>query len=163
MNTPFPSTQNNAVEIGQCEIEHRRIDSSGKSTSENLPHTKGGNIMPSIPFMQVRVSHFGIAFAALLIAVTLLVIGASPVAAQSSTCMEDVVEQLDGRNAVPLNCTANDVRVGRYNVLAGPSECIEGENVTVLMEAEMVAGASERYDIGLFVALDGGNALRGSC
>jgi hypothetical protein len=78
-------------------------------------------------------------------------------------CMEDVVEQLDGSNAVPLNCTSEDVRVGRYIVLNNVEECIEDEPVTLLLQAELVAGAAERYDPGLYVALDGGDALRGNC
>jgi len=119
--------------------------------------------MPSGTTKYIQLSRIAIPVAAIFIAVILVVIGASPAAAQAGNCMEDIVQQLDGSNAVPLNCTANDVRVSRYNVLAGPSSCIDGENVTVLLEAQMVAGASERYDIGLFVALDGGDALRGSC
>lgn len=83
--------------------------------------------------------------------------------AQSPNCMEDVVEALDGANAVPLNCTANDVNLAIYHVLSGPPSCVAGEYVTVQLRAEAVAGASERYDIGLYVALDGGDALRGEC
>jgi Peptidase family C25 len=77
--------------------------------------------------------------------------------------MEDVVELLDGSNAIPLNCTANDVVVGRYIVLSGPPECAAGEEIDVTLQAEIVANASERYDIGLFVSVDGGDSLRGEC
>ena len=62
-----------------------------------------------------------------------------------------------------LNCTANDVRVARYIIVSGPTMCVPGDDITVTLQADLVAGASERYDIGLFVALDGGNALTGTC
>ncbi|MBC2698233.1 MAG: hypothetical protein HF974_07855, partial [ANME-2 cluster archaeon] len=77
--------------------------------------------------------------------------------ALADTCMDDV-SPLDG-----LVCTANDVRVSHYNVIDGPTSVIAGEPMTVTLQAELVAGASERYDIGFFVALDGGDALNGSC
>ncbi len=90
-----------------------------------------------------------------------MIVGAGPAAAQ--TCMEDVVELLDGTNAVPLNCTANDVTQGLYFRVAGPTSCVAGDEITVELRAEVVAGAKDRYDIGLYVAKDGGDALRGTC
>ena len=33
----------------------------------------------------------------------------------------------------------------------------------MLVQAELEAGANERYDIGLFLALDGGDAFTGQC
>jgi len=77
--------------------------------------------------------------------------------ALAQTCMEDLSE-FDN-----LVCTANDVRVARYNVISGPPSCVAGENITVVLQAELVATANERYDTGFFVALDGGDALNGSC
>ena len=77
--------------------------------------------------------------------------------ALAGNCMDDV-SPLDG-----LVCTANDVRVAKYNVIEGPESVIAGEYINVTLQAELIATANERYDIGFFVALDGGNALNGSC
>ncbi len=89
---------------------------------------------------------------ALLLMLSMLAPGAL-----AGTCMDDV-SPLDG-----LVCTANDVRVSRYNVVEGPPSVVEGEYMTVTLQVELVSGAGERYDIGFFVALDGGDALNGSC
>ncbi|RZN40097.1 MAG: DUF11 domain-containing protein, partial [Methanosarcinales archaeon] len=89
---------------------------------------------------------------ALLLMLSMLAPGAL-----ADNCMDDV-SPLDG-----LVCTANDVRVAQYNVIEGPTSIIAGEYMDVTLQAELIAGASERYDIGFFVALDGGDALNGSC
>jgi hypothetical protein len=80
----------------------------------------------------------------------------TPQALATNNCIQDKVN-------FNLQCTSNDVRVAGFNVLSGPTECVTGDDITVTLQAEEIAGASERYDIGLFVALDGGNALTGSC
>ncbi len=76
--------------------------------------------------------------------------------ASAGNCMQDLV-------TFGLNCTANDVRIAVYNKVGGPPVCFPGEYITVELQADLVAGASERYDVGLFTALDGGNALTGTC
>ncbi len=72
------------------------------------------------------------------------------------TCMNDVYGE-------ETNCDANDVRVGQYTLVEGPKECLPGEKIQVKLQAELVAGAQDRYDIGLFIAQDGGAALTGIC
>lgn len=62
-----------------------------------------------------------------------------------------------------LQCTANDVRVSQYTLVEGPGECQIGEPIRVKLQAQLEAGANERYDIGLFVAQDGGDARTGAC
>ncbi len=64
-----------------------------------------------------------------------------------------------------LNCTANDVQLAQYELLSGPTSCIEGEEITVTLKGEFVSTASERYDVGVFIATDGGdpNTLGGTC
>ena len=104
-------------------------------------------------FLRPGHGRFGVPLAmALLLILSVLTPGAL-----ADTCMDDV-SPLDG-----LVCTANDVRVSHYNVIDGPTSVIAGEPMTVTLQAELIAGASERYDIGFFVALDGGDALNGSC
>gem|GEM_PF-5225515 len=101
-------------------------------------------------------------------------------------CMQDYVD-------CGLNCTANDVLLTLYNVIgtcSGGSQdgapcvvnkpldpcvtgggtcisdavsCINGEELTLNLQAEIIANANERYDIGIYVALDGGDALSGVC
>lgn len=71
-------------------------------------------------------------------------------------CIEDAA----GR---ALQCTANDVEISRYILVEGPDECQLGETIKVKLQAELRANAQDRYDIGLYIAQDGGNARRGSC
>ncbi len=61
-------------------------------------------------------------------------------------------------------CEANDVRIASV-VPTIEEACLTAQDTaTVQFKFEFVAGASERYDIGLFVATDGGSALSGdSC
>ena len=72
------------------------------------------------------------------------------------TCMNDVF-------GGETNCTAADVRVSQYTLVEGPKECLPGEKIQVKLQAELVAGAQDRYDVGLFIAQDGGEALTGIC
>lgn len=80
-----------------------------------------------------------------------------PQSAYAQTCMEDVA------GLGSLVCTANDVSLAAYDVISGPATCVAGETITVQMKANLESNANARYDIGLFIALDGGDALTGSC
>ena len=92
---------------------------------------------------------------AMLVALAVLFAGAETPLAQSGTCIDDVT-------GVTNVCTANDVRIAiLYNETA--VTCFPGELVTLHLRAELVANANERYDIGIFVADDGGDARTGSC
>ncbi len=74
-------------------------------------------------------------------------------------CMED---QAGGAQ----NCTANDSQDFTVTVLSILEGCNEGTlgSAAVSMEVNVGDGnAQARYDIGMFVATDGGNALTGSC
>jgi hypothetical protein len=66
-------------------------------------------------------------------------------------------------NVARTFCTANDVGIADFTVLNGATECFEGDNVDVLLRANLLSTASRRYDIGFFIATDGGNALTGQC
>lgn len=90
------------------------------------------------------------------IALTLVAaLGATPVGAQ--TCIDD----LTGRSN---NCTANDVQFTEIAVLGIVDGCTSAnDTATVELQARLVAGAAERYDIGMFFALDGGDAFTGTC
>ncbi|TFH41409.1 MAG: hypothetical protein E4G94_07990, partial [ANME-2 cluster archaeon] len=72
------------------------------------------------------------------------------------TCIDDVT----GVNNV---CTANDVGLGTFYRVGGPTDCLSGETIQVQLQAEMISTAADRYDIGLFIAEDGGNARTGTC
>lgn len=75
--------------------------------------------------------------------------------AQEGTCVDDVTGRTN-------NCTASDVRLGTfYNT--EPVTCSPGDSVTLRLRLEALAGAKERYDIGMFVAIDGGDARTGAC
>lgn len=75
--------------------------------------------------------------------------------AEDGTCIDDVTDRVN-------NCAASDVRLGTfYN--SDTIACSPGDVVTLYLRAQLLAGAKERYDIGLFVATDGGNARTGLC
>jgi uncharacterized repeat protein (TIGR01451 family) len=64
-------------------------------------------------------------------------------------------------------CTANDVRIEELIVIAVIETCLEGvpgETEVVFEALVSSAGSPDRFDIGLFLALDGGSARDGdSC
>ncbi len=82
-----------------------------------------------------------------------------------------------------LNCTANDIYIATAVVTEvfdptanggvgafvafdaeNPPHCTEGENVTFRMTAQLAQNAnSERQDIGVWIATDGGDAETGEC
>jgi len=67
-----------------------------------------------------------------------------------------------------LNCTANDVTLGLLIVADPNAQCTEtspGSGVftaDVQFQADLVAGANERWDIGMWIDLEGGDARTGS-
>src|SRR5262249_29785756 len=84
--------------------------------------------------------------------------------AQTKQTFAAVANCLDDLSPInDFNCTPDDVKVAKFNVISGPTSCTNGQNITVTLQAEEKSGAAKRYDVGLFVALDGGNALTGSC
>ena len=80
-------------------------------------------------------------------------------------CMVERFNQTKPASVTSLNCTANDVQLANYTLISGPSSCIEGEDITVILLGQFVATSDQRWDVGVFVATDGGNAnsLGGSC
>ena len=74
---------------------------------------------------------------------------------------QDCVDDLTG---VTNNCTANDVSLGL--IFATEEQiifCEAGEVIQVPLRASVVAGSQVRYDIGMFIAEDGGDARTGQC
>jgi hypothetical protein len=62
-------------------------------------------------------------------------------------------------------CTANDVRVQALNLVSIIEDCPSGIPGSALATFEVfisAVGAPDRYDIGLFIALDGGSARDGN-
>lgn len=100
-----------------------------------------------------------------LVLIAIALIGAASLllanayAASAQTCVNDVT-------GVSNNCTANDVRIAEVTVLPGSPDVVctsDADTVTVLLQTRLRAGANTRYDIGLFIATDGGDAFTGSC
>ena len=91
----------------------------------------------------------------LLLVVFVLLAGVP--AARGQTCIDDVT----GRSN---NCTANDVQVSQIDVLGVVDGCTSSADTTTLhLRARLIATADQRYDIGMFFALDGGDAFSGAC
>ena len=86
-------------------------------------------------------------------------IGLQASLAAAQTCVDDLT-------GTSNNCTANDVSFTAIEILPGGliDGCdFVGDTATLKLRARMIAGASERYDIGLFFARDGGDAFTGDC
>jgi uncharacterized repeat protein (TIGR01451 family) len=79
-------------------------------------------------------------------------------AAVLDQCMED-------RAGFGLTCTANDVEIASItNVHVLDDGCTsQADTVTFDADIELLLNAQERYDIGIYIATDGGDALTGSC
>lgn len=95
-------------------------------------------------------------------------------------CMQ---EDSDDSGLVPgggtLNCTSNDISIAKatitkYSLTGEPGsfvtlapgasiQCNEGSTIYAETNAELQSNASERYDVGVWIAADGGDALIGSC
>jgi len=75
--------------------------------------------------------------------------------AQGGTCIDDVTGRTN-------NCTANDVQISELRNSEDVS-CEAGSNVELNLRARLVTSSDGRYDIGTFVALDGGDARTGTC
>ena len=80
-------------------------------------------------------------------------------------CMVDRYNQTKPANVASLGCTSNDVQLAQYQLVSGPTSCLPGETITVGLKGEFLSTAEDRYDVGVFVATDGGtpNDLGGSC
>ena len=64
------------------------------------------------------------------------------------------------KSATGLNnpsCTANDVRIGRLELVSGPSSCSEGQVINVTLKATIESGPA-RYAVGIWINTDGGDA-----
>jgi len=110
----------------------------------------------------------GRAFAA-LVALVLGGLLVAPIDARAQDCSPiPVIDEcaqdaaIEAGSANKLNCTANDVKVTKITS-STPQSCTIGEQITFTGTLTVAANASGRYDIGAYIANDGGNALTGSC
>lgn len=116
-----------------------------------------------------------------------LLLGAPPVSAQvAGSCIQDVWKAHD--NSQNLTCTANDVTLSSVSNICiavtpgGPQDpdgdgcqnpnpegqftCVSGQPFTFTADFTMPLTAQARYDLGLYIATDGGGAdgaLTGQC
>jgi Peptidase family C25 len=91
---------------------------------------------------------------AILLGLALLSCGNDSATAQ--TCVDDVT-------GVSNVCTANDVSLTSVIVTNVVDGCVSAsDTATVDLQATLQSGTT-RYDIGIFLARDGGNAFTGSC
>lgn len=65
---------------------------------------------------------------------------------------------------INLNCTAEDVRISSFEVIELVDGCTStSDTATVRLVASLEVNAARRYDLGFFLALDGGTAVTGQC
>ena len=91
------------------------------------------------------------------IAVLTLLILADAQASQAASCAQTAF----GGN---LNCTAGDTGVAQITAINVTDPCTGvGDTATIQLRLRIVSTANNRYDIGYYVALDGGDAYTGDC
>jgi uncharacterized repeat protein (TIGR01451 family) len=90
-----------------------------------------------------------------ILLVALLVLGLV-LRAQSSgnLCLRDAAD-FDQPNI----CNAKDVPSAAFELAEGVESCVPGEEIQVKIKARVSAGSSQRYDLGFYVAEDGGDAV----
>ncbi|HZI45491.1 MAG TPA: hypothetical protein VFD53_09735, partial [Ilumatobacter sp.] len=82
----------------------------------------------------------------------------------SATCTLEANTCVDDLTGVTNNCTANDVSLAVLAEIVESDGCdFPGDTAQVKLQTRLIAGANERYDLGIFIALDGGTARTGSC
>ena len=100
--------------------------------------------------------------AGLLAVAALMVSAPQPALAQitpGGTCVNDVTDREN-------NCTANDVSIAAVDLLPDSADVVcrsPQDTVTVHLRGRLMSTANERFDIGIFVAKDGGSAFSGQC
>lgn len=67
-----------------------------------------------------------------------------------------------GRNGFG-NCVSKDIKLAQAQYVSGPKSCEIGKTVTLTFAVQWIATSFERYDVSVYVAMDGGNAMTGSC
>ena len=84
--------------------------------------------------------------------------GCGPTCAlEANTCIDDVVGK---RN----NCTADDVKLALLAEILESDGCdFPGDTAQVQIQTKLIATSAKRWDIGIFIALDGLAARTGSC
>ncbi|HZR82024.1 MAG TPA: hypothetical protein VFD92_13085, partial [Candidatus Binatia bacterium] len=106
-----------------------------------------------------RLAAIARAAAAIFVAASLVVIG--PPSARAGIvdgCMQDVA------GLGTLNCTAEDVTITSVHVLQVIDGCSGiGDTAQLQLSSDIEVNATTRYDVGFYLALDGGDALTGSC
>ena len=75
---------------------------------------------------------------------------------RAANCLDDLSPQVNV-------CTAGDVKIAKFNVILGPTTCVLNSTIIVQLQAETVSTSQNRFDVGYWIALDGGNARTGLC
>jgi hypothetical protein len=92
-------------------------------------------------------------FGRLALLLLLLIAGMAPLPAGSQPFPADMCAA--DRRSSDLGCTANDVDIAAVMVNNGVTSCVAGTQVTLDLSLNLRLNANQRYDIGVFVALDG--------
>ena len=88
----------------------------------------------------------------------------------NDTCMGDIYGAAGAPGGLPLNCTAKEVYIAEdanglplvnVNIL-DPCDGSPNDTATVEIEATLHFNA-DRYDVGVYTAADGGDAITGAC
>src|SRR5437867_7602085 len=96
---------------------------------------------------------------AIVLLVAMLAPGQAVAATDHGVCLRDAANIDQGSI-----CSANDVRVAMFNIIGTPpASCEAGESLSLVLQAVSTCGSQDRYDVGFYIAQDGGDAkTRGS-
>lgn len=82
--------------------------------------------------------------------------------AKPNSCLKDSWREAISSSEVELVCSANDVSFMPNSVYSSPMSCVAGE--TFRADIKTVMSVSKTvYDLGWYIATDGGDALTGKC
>ncbi|MGL4649782.1 MAG: prealbumin-like fold domain-containing protein, partial [Caldilineaceae bacterium] len=102
--------------------------------------------------------------AAALLALLLAMASSTSAQAQSGGSLSDVGPCAAARPGAPnnFNCTSSDVVIAEVKVTNGVTSCQAGEDVTLELATTFILNARERYDLGIYFALDGTSPVNGA-
>jgi hypothetical protein len=107
--------------------------------------------------MTLRARISAIAFAAALLLAAHVLPAYAGDQGGASSCAAD-------QAGISLNCTAEDVTIANIDLLAVVDGCAAvGDTAIAEMSLSLEINAAQRYDIGVYISTDGGNAQTGSC
>lgn len=100
-----------------------------------------------------------------LVNLVALLAGTQPAYADPGSTGQECIKDAMGWAADANVCTSETVDIGAYTVVSAPDSCTAGEQINVTLALNTELNGAKRYDFGIWVAEDGGDAVStgGTC